>query len=322
MSKCPLLSNWGAAWGALMLLCAPRPCVYGGSAIDSTRQPIIAVQDVTFAYNAETPNPITALRNVSLDIYPGDYLAIVGHNGSGKSTIAKHFNALLRPTQGDVLVRGLNTKVDEHTLPIRTTVGMVFQKPDNQIVATVVEEDVAFGPENLGIPREELQARVDWALEVTDLQDVRKRAPHLLSGGQKQRVAIAGVLAMKTDVIVFDEATAYLDPVGRDDVLRVAREINQQGKTIITITHFMHEVLDASRVIVMEAGQIVMQGTPREIFKNVDALRELQLDVPQTTELAARLHKRLPDFPADLMTIDETVEAILTAAAARRGVHS
>jgi energy-coupling factor transport system ATP-binding protein len=272
------------------------------------------VKDVTFAYNAETPNPITALRNVSLDIFPGDYLAIVGHNGSGKSTLAKHFNALLCPTQGAVLVKGLNTRDLNNTLSVRTTVGMVFQKPDNQIVATVVEEDVAFGPENLGVPPTEIKGRVDWALRVTSLEEVRKRAPHLLSGGQKQRVAIAGVLAMKTDVVVFDEATAYLDPVGRDDVLRVARELNSQGMTVITITHFMHEVVDANRVIVMEGGQIVMQGTPREIFGRAEELRELQLDVPQTTDLASRLHERQPSFPRDLLTVDETVEAVLEAA--------
>ena len=271
---------------------------------------------MTFAYNAQTPNPITALRNVNLDIFPGDYLAIVGHNGSGKSTLAKHFNALLRPTRGDVLVKGLNTRDLDNTLAIRTAVGMVFQKPDNQIVATVVEEDVAFGPENLGVPRDELVRRVDWALQVTGLEEVRKRAPHLLSGGQKQRVAIAGVLAMKTDVVVFDEATAYLDPVGRDDVLRVARELNAQGMTIVAITHFMHEVIDANRVIVMEGGQIVLEGTPREIFSRAEELRELQLDVPQTTDLASRLHARSPSFPKDLLTVDETVAAILAAAGA------
>ncbi|MCL4464446.1 MAG: energy-coupling factor transporter ATPase [Chloroflexi bacterium] len=282
-------------------------------------EPIIQVKDVTFAYNAETPNPITALRNVSLDIMPGDYLAIVGHNGSGKSTLAKHFNALLQPTEGDVFVKGLNTKQIDNTLAIRSTVGMVFQNPDNQIVATVVEEDVAFGPENLGVPPNELRERVDWALRLTSLTDVRKRAPHLLSGGQKQRVAIAGVLAMKTAVVVFDEATAYLDPVGRDDVLDVARDMNSRGLTVITITHFMHEVLDANRVIVMEGGQIVMQGTPQEIFCRIDELRELQLDVPQTTDLASRLSKRVPGIRGNLLTVEETAEAILGAARARKG---
>jgi energy-coupling factor transporter ATP-binding protein EcfA2 len=195
-------------------------------------------------------------------------------------------------------------------LGIRSTVGMVFQIPDNQIVATVVQEDVAFGPENLGVPNDELKARVDWALKVTGLEDVRTRAPHLLSGGQKQRVAIAGAMAMKTAVLVLDEATAYLDPVGREDVLRVVRELNSQGVTIVAITHFMHEAIEGNRVIVMEGGEIVMQGTPREMFSRVEKLRELQLDVPQTTDLAYRLHQRKPDFPSDLLTVPETVDTI------------
>jgi len=250
------------------------------------------------------------LSNVNLTVYPGDYIVIVGHNGSGKSTLAKHFNALLRPTKGDVLIRGLNTRDPANLLDVRSTVGMVFQVPDNQIVATVVQEDIAFGPENLGVPREEILARVDWALRVTGLEDVRTHAPHLLSGGQKQRVAIAGVIAMKSAVIVLDEATAYLDPVGREDVLRVVRELNSQGVTVVAITHFMHEALDGNRVIVMEAGKIVMDGPPREIFARADELRELQLDVPQTTDLAHRLHQRLPAFPSDLLTVPETVDAI------------
>jgi energy-coupling factor transport system ATP-binding protein len=284
-------------------------------------EPIVRVDNVTFAYNALSPNPIRALSNVSVDVFPGEYLAVVGHNGSGKSTLAKHLNALLLPSEGDVLVRGLNTKELDNIVTVRTTVGMVFQNPDNQIVATVVEEDVAFGPENIGVPRDELKARVDWALRVTGLEDVRKRSPHLLSAGQKQRVAIAGVIAMKPAVMVMDEATAYLDPMGREDVLRVVRELNGQGMTVVTITHFMHEVIDASRVIVMEGGHIVMQGTPREIFSKVDELRGLQLDVPQTTDLAFRINKRDPGFPHDLLTVEETVEKIVEFAsrkAARR----
>ncbi len=274
-------------------------------------EPILRVTNVTFAYNALSPNPIKALSDVSLDLYPGEYLAIVGHNGSGKSTLAKHFNALLLPTEGDVYVRGLNTKEIDNKIAVRSTVGMVFQIPDNQIVATVVEEDVAFGPENLGVPRGELKERVDWALKVTGLEDVLKRAPHLLSAGQKQRVAIAGVIAMKPAVMVMDEATAYLDPRGREDVLRVVRELNAQGMTVVAITHFMHEVIDASRVIVMEGGHIVLQGTPREIFSQAEVLRELQLDVPQTTDLASRLNARNPAFPRDLLTVEETVETIV-----------
>ncbi len=273
-------------------------------------EPIIEVKDVTFFYNPDLPNPVPALCDVNLTVNPGDYLVIVGHNGSGKSTLAKHLNALLRPTKGDVFIRGLNTRVPANLLDIRSTVGMVFQIPDNQIVATVVQEDIAFGPENLGVDREEIQARVEWALRVTGLEDVRTQAPHLLSGGQKQRVAIAGVIAMKSAVIVLDEATAYLDPVGREDVLRVVKELNTQGVTVVAITHFMHEALDGNRVVVMESGKIVMEGTPREVFARVEELRELQLDVPQTTDLAYRLHQRLPAFPSDLLTVAETVDTI------------
>jgi energy-coupling factor transporter ATPase len=279
------------------------------------------VQDVCFAYNVNSPNPITALTDVNLDIYPGDYLVVVGHNGSGKSTLAKHLNALLQPTRGDVLVKGLNTKDRDNILAIRSTVGMVFQKPDNQIVATVVEEDVAFGPENLGIPREELHERVDWALKVAGLEDVRKRAPHLLSGGQKQRVAIAGVLAMKPDVMILDEATAYLDPVGRDEVLGVVRQLNREGMTVVAITHFMHEAIDGNRVMVMEGGHILMEGKPREIFSRVEELRELQLDVPQTTELAFALNKRDSTFPPDLLTIEETVDKVMEFAGRKEVVR-
>lgn len=284
-------------------------------------EPIISIKDVSFAYNATSPNPIKALSNINLDIFPGDYLVIVGHNGSGKSTLAKHLNSLLQPTEGDVLVRGLNTKDRDNTLDIRTTVGMVFQKPDNQIVATVVEEDVAFGPENLGISRDELHERVNWALQVAGLEDVRKRAPHLLSGGQKQRVAIAGVLAMKPGVMVLDEATAYLDPVGRDEVLGVVRQLNKEGMTVVAITHFMHEAIDANRVVVMEGGQILMEGMPREIFARVEELRELQLDVPQTTELAYALHQHDPAFPPDLLTVEETVDKVMEFAGRKEVVR-
>jgi len=273
-------------------------------------EPIIRVQDLTFAYNAQSENPIVALRDINLDIYPGDYLVIVGHNGSGKSTLAKNFNALLTPTEGDAWVAGMNTKDRENTLAIRSTVGMVFQIPDNQIVATVVEEDVAFGPENLGVPREEIMERVKWALGIVDMQAERLRAPHLLSAGQKQRVAIAGVIAMRPKVIVLDEATAYLDPVGREDVLRAVRKLNQDGVTVVAITHFMHEAAEGDRVLVLEKSRVVIQGTPREVFGRVEELRELQLDVPQTTDLAYRIHKRLPEFPGDLLTVPEVVDTV------------
>jgi len=282
-------------------------------------EPIIRVQDLTFAYNAQSENPIVALRDINLDIYPGDYLVIVGHNGSGKSTLAKNFNALLTPTEGDAWVAGMNTKDRENTLAIRSTVGMVFQIPDNQIVATVVEEDVAFGPENLGVPREEIMERVKWALGIVDMQAERLRAPHLLSAGQKQRVAIAGVIAMRPKVIVLDEATAYLDPVGREDVLRAVRKLNQDGVTVVAITHFMHEAAEGDRVLVLEKSRVVIQGTPREVFGRVEELRELQLDVPQTTDLAYRIHKRLPEFPGDLLTVPEVVDTV-SEFALRKGV--
>ncbi len=276
-----------------------------------SEEPIIRVENVTFAYNAESERPIVALRDVNLEIYRGDYLVIVGHNGSGKSTLAKHFNALLTPTQGDVWVKGMNTKDPRRTLDIRKTVGMVFQIPDNQIVATIVEQDVAFGPENIGIPPDEIVRRVEWALEVTDLKAHRYRAPHLLSAGQKQRVAIAGIIAMKPDVIVLDESTAMLDPVGRESVLAAVRRLNQEeGITVVAITHFMHEATEGNRVIVMEAGRIIMEGTPREVFSHVEELRELMLDVPQPTEVSYELHKLLPDFPPNLLTVREVVEEV------------
>ncbi|MGQ9458644.1 MAG: energy-coupling factor transporter ATPase [Anaerolineae bacterium] len=276
-----------------------------------SEEPIIRVENVTFAYNAESERPIVALRDINLEIYRGDYLVIVGHNGSGKSTLAKHFNALLTPTEGDVWVEGMNTKDLRHTLDIRRTVGMVFQIPDNQIVATIVEQDVAFGPENLGVPPDEIARRVEWALEVTDMKAHRHRAPHLLSAGQKQRVAIAGIIAMKPDVIVLDESTAMLDPVGRESVLQAVRRLNrEEGITVVAITHFMHEATEGNRVIVMEAGRIIMEGTPREVFSHVEELRELMLDVPQPTEVSYELHKLIPNFPPNLLTVEEVVEEV------------
>lgn len=274
-------------------------------------EPIIRVENVGFAYNAESKNPIVALTDINLEVMPGEYLVVVGHNGSGKSTLAKHLNALLLPTQGDVWVKGMNTKNGAHTLAIRSSVGMVFQIPDNQIVATVVDEDVAFGPANLGVPEDELRQRVDWALEVVDMQRFRKRAPHLLSAGQKQRVAIAGAMALKPQVLILDESTSMLDPAGREEVLGAVRRLNQGGTTIIAITHYMHEAVEGDRVVVMEAAHIVTQGTPREVFSRVEALRALQLDVPQVTELAYALHQRDHSFPADLLTIDEMVSEVV-----------
>jgi energy-coupling factor transporter ATPase len=268
---------------------------------------VIRVENAHFAYNADSEHPIVALTDVNLEVRPGEYLVIVGHNGSGKSTLAKNLNALLLPTQGNVWVNGMNTKDGTHTLTIRSSVGMVFQIPDNQIVATVVEEDVGFGPANLGVPEDELRERVDWALSVVDMQAFRYRAPHLLSAGQKQRVAIAGAMALKPQVLILDESTSMLDPVGREEVLGAVRRLNQAGTTIIAITHYMHEAVEGDRIIVMEAGRIVMRGNPRKVFSHVEELHALQLDVPQVTELSYALHQRDGTFPADLLTVEEIV---------------
>ncbi len=273
-------------------------------------EPIIKIEDLHFHYNPQSERSIHALKRIDLDIYPGDYLIIVGHNGSGKSTLAKNLNVLLKPTEGNVWVKGMNTRDSANTLAIRSTVGMVFQIPDNQIVATIVEQDVAFGPENLGVPEDELHERVEWALGVVDMLEHRHRPSHRLSAGQKQRVAIAGVMAMKPEVLVLDEATSMLDPEGRQDVLAAVRQLNEEGVTVIAITHFMHEAAEGNRVIVMEAGKIVMEGTPREVFSHVKELRALQLDVPQTTDLAYRLNQRDLTFPPDLLLVDDVADEI------------
>lgn len=257
-----------------------------------------------------------ALRGVDLTIAPGEYVVLLGHNGSGKSTLAKHLNALLLPTQGEVWVKEWNTRERSHLREIRSTVGMVFQHPDNQIVATIVEEDIAFGPENLGVPRAEIRRRVDWSLEQVAMQPFRHRAPHLLSGGQKQRICIAGVLAMQPEVLVLDEATAMLDPQGRKEVLDIARRLNQeQGVTIVAVTHFMREAIHADRLIIMDEGRIALQGPPRELFQQIDRLRELHLDAPHVSELAQALHRRFPAFPANLLTPHEIADAIVDCCA-------
>jgi energy-coupling factor transporter ATPase len=272
---------------------------------------VIRVEGVGFSYSPDVPSPVFALKDINLEVYAGEYLVIVGHNGSGKSTLAKQFNALLSPMQGDVWVNGMNTRDGNNTLAIRSTVGMVFQIPDNQIVATVVEEDVAFGPANLGVSEQELRERVEWALGVVDMLEFRERAPHLLSAGQKQRVAIAGAMAMKPRVLILDESTSMLDPAGREEVLSAVRQLNQEGTTIIAITHFMHEAVEGDRVVVMEEGQIVSAGSPREVFCQVEKLREMQLGVPQITELAYALHQRDATFPADLLTVEEIENEVL-----------
>lgn len=252
-----------------------------------------------------------AIDEVSLDIEPGQFIAILGHNGSGKSTLAKHMNALLVPSDGTMWVDGMDTKEDEHLWDVRQSAGMVFQNPDNQIIGTVVEEDVGFGPENLGVPIEEIWQRVEDSLKAVGMIEYRHHSPNKLSGGQKQRVAIAGVMAMRPKCIVLDEPTAMLDPNGRKEVLRSVMELRKREHiTVILITHYMEEVVDADHVFVMDHGHVVMQGTPREIFSQVDTLKHYRLDVPQVTILADELRKRGLDIPAGVLKKEELVEIL------------
>lgn len=257
----------------------------------------------------------TALDHVNLDVKAGQFIAILGHNGSGKSTLAKHINALLTPTEGVIWVDGMDVLDEDNTIPIRKTAGMVFQNPDNQIIASVVEEDVGFGPENIGVPTEEIWTRVNQSLEAVDMVKYRKHSPNKLSGGQKQRVAIAGVVAMEPKCIVFDEPTAMLDPNGRKEVIVTAHDLNKKkGVTIILITHYMEEVVDADYVYVMEKGKIVMDGTPRDIFSRVDELKEHRLDVPQATLVADELRSAGVPIPQGILTRKELVDAIMSVA--------
>ena len=257
----------------------------------------------------------TALDHVDLDVKAGQFIAILGHNGSGKSTLAKHINALLTPTEGVIWVDGMDVLDEDYTIPIRKTAGMVFQNPDNQIIASVVEEDVGFGPENIGVPTEEIWTRVNQSLKAVDMVKYRKHSPNKLSGGQKQRVAIAGVVAMEPKCIVFDEPTAMLDPNGRKEVIATAHDLNKKkGVTIILITHYMEEVVDADYVYVMEKGKIVMDGTPRDIFSRVDELKEHRLDVPQATLVADELRSAGVPIPQGILTRKELVDAIMSVA--------
>ncbi|MCQ2475703.1 MAG: energy-coupling factor transporter ATPase [Clostridia bacterium] len=257
------------------------------------KEKLIEFNNVSFAYEADEEAPSEkkeALSGVSLDIFKGEFLAVLGHNGSGKSTLAKLCNAIFEPTQGTVSVKGIIPDTEEKADEVRRTVGMVFQNPDNQIVATIVEDDVAFGPENLGIEPKEIRRRVDEALKAVNMYDLRHREPHKLSGGQKQRVAIAGVIAMQTECIIFDEPTAMLDPKGREEVMQTIIRLNKElGITIVLITHFMDEAVQADRIAVMNKGRIIMQGTPREVFSQEEKLSECGLDLPQSTELCRRL---------------------------------
>lgn len=272
---------------------------------------IIEVNKVGYIYRAhsEDRQDVTALQDVSLNIAQGEFLAVLGRNGSGKSTLARLLNALILPASGTVIVNGIDTRNEELIWDIRSSTGMVFQNPDNQIVGTIVEEDVAFGPENLGVPPQEIRTRVDDALETIGLSEYKKHAPHLLSGGQKQRVAIAGILAMKPQCIVLDEATAMLDPIGRKEVMRILRKLNrEEGITIVHITHHMDEAGKADRILVVDSGKCVMLGTPREVFQDVRKIKSLGLDVPQVTELMYELNEAGFDFPKDILTVDEAVQ--------------
>lgn len=277
---------------------------------------IVQAKDLTFEYirrdeEGNVEGITTAVDNVNIDIKAGDFVAVLGHNGSGKSTFAKHLNALVMPTEGTVYVDGIDTKDADNTLKVRQTAGMVFQNPDNQIVGTLVDEEVGFGPENIGVPTEEIWERVEKSLKAVGMYKFRNASPNKLSGGQKQRVAIAGIVAMKPKCIVLDEPTAMLDPLGRKEVIHVLHELNKkEGVTIILITHYMEEVIDADHVFVMDNGKVVMEGTPRQIFSQVDKLKELRLDVPQVTELAYELKKEGLPVKDGIIRNEELVEEI------------
>jgi len=274
-------------------------------------EPIIRIRDLYFEYTSHEGEETAALNGVSLNIEKGEFVVIIGHNGSGKSTLAKHINALLKPTGGDVWVKGLNTRDEDSIWKIRQTAGMVFQNPDNQLVATIVEEDVAFGPENLAVPPAEIRRRVDESLLSVGMASFAKSAPHYLSGGQKQRVAIAGVIAMRPEIIILDEPTAMLDPSGRREVMETIHHLNKnENITIVHITHYMEEAINADRVIVMEQGRIILEGKPREIFYKVDVLKEIGLDVPQVVELAHGLTLEGLPVPGDPLDVEEMVEAL------------
>lgn len=284
---------------------------------------IVKAKDVVFEYirrdeEGNVEGITTAVDHVSMDIEQGDFIAILGHNGSGKSTLAKHINAILYPTEGTVWVDGIDTTEEDRLWDIRQTAGMVFQNPDNQIIGQVVEEDVGFGPENMGIPTEEIWQRVEESLKAVGMYEFRKYSPNKLSGGQKQRVSIAGVLAMHPKCIVLDEPTAMLDPSGRKEVIRALRALNDVEKvTVILITHYMEEIIHANKVFVMDEGKIALQGTPREIFSQVERLKSLRLDVPQVTLLAYELQKKGVSLPDGILTTEELAEALMRSKTAR-----
>lgn len=273
---------------------------------------IIEIKNVSFKYSSEEETENYVLNDLSLNIEKGSFTAVLGHNGSGKSTLAKLINGLLKPDSGSVEVLGMSTLDEKKEMEIRRNVGLVFQNPDNQLVATIVEEDVAFGPENLGLPSDEIRRRVDDALKKVDMYDYRTHAPHKLSGGQKQRVAIAGIIAMEPQCIVLDEPTAMLDPKGRDEVMDAIVSLNKNsGITIVLITHFMDEAVKADRVVVMDAGNIIMDDVPRKVFSRVSELKAIGLDVPQATELAYRMNAAGYKMPSDILTEEEFIKEFI-----------
>lgn len=276
-------------------------------------EPIIRAENLKFSYkNQEDGKEYEVLKGIDMEVRKGEFLCVLGHNGSGKSTLAKHFNSILVPTEGKVFVGDMDTSDEDKLFDIRQRVGMVFQNPDNQIVATIVEEDIAFAPENLGLPREEIISRVDFALKTVNMEAYRNHAPHKLSGGQKQRVAIAGVLAMMPEVIVLDEPTAMLDPVGRKEIMNTIKTLNREkGMTVVLITHYMDEAAEADRILVMDKGKIKMEGTPKEVFSKVDEVKAIGLDVPQATALAFELNKNGFNLPLDILNTEDCVSNII-----------
>ena len=282
-------------------------------------KPFICIEGLHHTYQAGTRRPVPALRGIDLTIDAGEYVAVIGANGSGKSTLLRHFNALLLPTSGNVWVADRNTSDTTNLRFIRSAVGMVFQAPDSQIVASVVEEDVAFGPENLGIPADELHERVEWALSTVGLWELRQRASHLLSAGQKQRIAIASALAMRPRCMLFDEATSMLDAVGRVQLLQTIDQLHDDGMTIVAATHNMAEAARAQRVVVLSEGRIALQGEPRSVFAQVEQLRALELDVPQATQLAWAVGERVTHFPNDVLTVAELVNSVVARLRTRAG---
>ena len=273
---------------------------------------MIECKNLVFKYSTgEEGIEKLAIDELNLEVSKGEFLVILGHNGSGKSTVAKHMNALLTPTEGTVIVNGLDTGDENNIWDIRSTAGMVFQNPDNQLVATIVEEDVAFGPENLGIPPQEIRQRVDDALDKVGMSEYKRHAPHLLSGGQKQRIAIAGILAMQPKCIIFDEPTAMLDPSGRKEVINNIKELNKKhGITVILITHYMDEAAEADRVVVMDKGKVIIEGIPRDVFSHVETMKRIGLDVPQVTEICYELRKAGIDIDTKILNVNEMVSAL------------